>query len=159
MLCIGDTTHHMLPTHAQGGCAALEDGAALETFFSPNYYSHSAENLEKRLELYQALRLPRSATTQILSSTNPKLTMDGLAEKEREMRQFYKGELVDWPMGCTSWSPPLREFFYNYNILPEAEKAVKAEIEGKTLDEAGVKWFGGVVNEQQGLAAKMAGHA
>lgn len=149
----------MLPSHAQGACAALEDAAALEPLFSSPCYTHSAENLEKRLKLYQALRLPRSATTQILSSTNPKLTMAGLAEKEKEMRQFYKGELVDWPMGCTSWSVPIREFFYNYDILAEADKTVKAEMEGKSLEEAGVRWFGGLAKDEHGLAEGMIGRA
>ncbi|PVI05973.1 FAD/NAD(P)-binding domain-containing protein [Periconia macrospinosa] len=132
-LCIGDTTHHMLPTHAQGGASSLEDAATLEIFFGPSFYSHNPENLEKRLDTYQKFRCPRSATTQILSSTFPHITMEGLAKKEEEIRSFYQGELVDWPKGCGPWSKEIRDFFYAFDVFEEAEKAMDAEYRGVSL--------------------------
>lgn len=142
MLCIGDATHHMLPTHAQGACSALEDAGALEILFAASNFTYSPANLEKRLNLYQQLRLPRSATTQILSSTNPRFTMEGLAKKTDEIRKFYQGELVDWPMGVTSWSEPIRDFFYGYDVFKEAEKAMEYAEVGALPQ--GWKWFGDV---------------
>ncbi|KAL5438689.1 hypothetical protein PMIN07_011657 [Paraphaeosphaeria minitans] len=111
MLCVGDVVHHMLPTHAQGGCSALEDAAAFEILFDASTILPDAGDLAKRLGLYMQLRLPRSATTQILSSTNPWLTMEQVAKKTGEIRQFYQGDLVDWPKGLEPWSAPIRQFF------------------------------------------------
>ncbi|KAH7112134.1 hypothetical protein B0J11DRAFT_619731 [Dendryphion nanum] len=144
-VCIGDTTHHMLPTHAQGASQAIEDAAALEILFSTSVFTHSAANLQKRLQTFQELRLPRSATTQILSSTSPQLTMEGQKGKRAEVRSFYPeefGELVDWPAGVGMWSKALREWWYGYDVQLEARKAVRAEGEGKSLREGGVRWFG-----------------
>ncbi|KAF2448372.1 FAD/NAD(P)-binding domain-containing protein [Karstenula rhodostoma CBS 690.94] len=148
MLCVGDTVHHMLPTHAQGGCAALEDAAALEVLFGASTISPGAADLAKRLELYTQLRLPRSATTQILSSTNPWLTMDQVAKKTEEIRKFYKGDLVDWPKGLEPWSSPIREFFYGYDVVGDAEEAMKYRYSGK-LPESW-KWFGEVEKAMDG---------
>jgi salicylate hydroxylase len=148
MLCIGDTVHHMLPTHAQGACSALEDAAALEILFSASNFPISPSSadflstLKKRLQTYTSLRLPRSATTQILSSTNPRMTMAGIEAKVSQVRKFYGGELVDFPLGVHSWSAPIREFWYGYDAHGESEKAIRAEKEGKTMEEVGVRWFG-----------------
>ncbi|KAF2187364.1 FAD/NAD(P)-binding domain-containing protein [Zopfia rhizophila CBS 207.26] len=143
VLAIGDSVHHMLPTHAQGGVSALEDAGALEVLFDSKRFTLTPENLENRLKLYQTLRLPRSATTQVLSSTNPRMTMQGLERKTEEIRKFYKGELVDWPLGCASWSPPIREFFYGYDVFEQAERAMEYAETGE-VPEGVLKWFGDV---------------
>ncbi|ORY05158.1 hypothetical protein BCR34DRAFT_48489 [Clohesyomyces aquaticus] len=149
VLAIGDTVHYMLPTHAQGGVSALEDAAALEVLFGSSEFrsSPAPEVLEKTLQLYSQLRLPRSATTQILSSTNPRMTMEGLASKTEEIRKFYGGELVDWPMGCTSWSEPIREFFYGYDVFEQAEKVMQYRESG-LIPEGVLKWFGDVAKSE-----------
>jgi len=155
-LAIGDTTHHMLPTHAQGGCQALEDAGALEVLFQASTFDTlppAKQELEKRLGLYQQLRMPRSATTQILSSTNPMLTMEALEGKTNEIRAFYKGELVDWPLGVRSWSPPIQKFFYGYDVFEQAEKVMVYKDEGK-VKEGVLKWFGEV---ERGERMKFAG--
>ncbi|KAF2715540.1 FAD/NAD(P)-binding domain-containing protein [Pleomassaria siparia CBS 279.74] len=141
-LAIGDTTHHMLPTHAQGGCQALEDAGALEVLFSsPTFTSFppTPAELESRLSLYQHLRMPRSATTQILSSTNPNMTMEGLDVKKEEIRRFYKGEVLDYPMGVRGWSDPVRKFWYGYDVFAQAERAMKTGAGGGGGE---VEWFG-----------------
>lgn len=72
------------------------------------------------------------------------------------MRKFYSGPLVDWPLGCTAWSSPIREFFYGYNIFEEARKALRAEAEGKKLLEVGVRWFGDVrTSESVGMEGRV----
>ncbi|KAF1964196.1 FAD/NAD(P)-binding domain-containing protein [Bimuria novae-zelandiae CBS 107.79] len=141
MLCIGDTVHHMLPSHAQGGCSALEDATALEILFVADTIASDSSSLASRLDLYQQLRLPRSATTQILSSTNPQLTMDKVAEKTEEIRRFYGGHLVDWPKGSGPWSREIREFWYGYDVVGEAEEAMKYRESGRLPE--GWRWFGG----------------
>lgn len=148
MLCVGDVVHHMLPTHAQGGCSALEDAAALEILFDASTITPDVVDLAKRLELYTQLRLPRSATAQILSSTNPWLTMEQVAKKTEEIRQFYQGDLVDWPKGLEPWSAPIREFFYGYDVVGEAEEAMKYMDSGK-LPESW-KWFGDLEKAMDG---------
>lgn len=140
MVCVGDTVHHMLPTHAQGGCSAIEDAAALEILFNAETISSSSAEIAKRLELYTQLRLPRSATTQILSSTNPMLTMEEVAKKTDEIRQFYKGHLVAWPREARMWSAPTREFWYAYDMVGQAEEAMKHRDSGQLPE--GWQWFG-----------------
>ncbi|KAF2791192.1 FAD/NAD(P)-binding domain-containing protein [Melanomma pulvis-pyrius CBS 109.77] len=146
VLAIGDTIHHMLPTHAQGGCSALEDAGALEVLFASSSFAALAplpSELSARLRLYTRLRLPRSATTQILSSTNPRMTMEGLATKKDEIRKFYAGDLVDFPLGCISWSRPVREFWYGYDVFGQAERAMRYKADG-VVPEGVLTWFGDV---------------
>ncbi|KAF2634806.1 FAD/NAD(P)-binding domain-containing protein [Massarina eburnea CBS 473.64] len=170
MLCIGDTTHHMLPTHAQGGCQALEDAGAIECLFatpsspsftsrsSPCTFTYTPQNLANRLNLFKHLRLPRSATAQILSSTNPRFTMANINMKTEEIRKFYTGELPDWPSGAGSFSGPIRDFFYGYDIFKEASRAVEWQDGLKDKDVAsgdermlpeGWKWFGEISEESK----------
>ncbi|KAF1961722.1 FAD/NAD(P)-binding domain-containing protein [Byssothecium circinans] len=192
MLCVGDTTHHMLPTHAQGGCMALEDAGALEVLFAiprslaaatasstsstssssssslpdpptsvPATFTHTPQTLAERLALFTALRLPRSATTQILSSTNPRFTMANLDSKTKEIRRFYRGELPDWPLGVGIFSRPVREFFYGYDVFAEAGRAVVwwdgrgsegrggGEGEGEVRLPEGWRWFGELSEESR----------
>jgi salicylate hydroxylase len=152
VLAIGDTIHHMLPTHAQGGCSALEDAGALEVLFATSTFTSlppSSAELATRLSLYSQLRLPRSATTQILSSANPRMTMEGLAGKREEVRKFYKGDVVDYPLGCTSWSHPIREFWYGYDVLEQAERALEYKDSG-VVPEGALKWFGDVKRVEKG---------
>ncbi|PSN74693.1 FAD/NAD(P)-binding domain-containing protein [Corynespora cassiicola Philippines] len=156
LVCIGDTTHHMLPTHAQGGCSGLEDAAALGLLFDQStlplaHSSTFASVIEKRLALFQYLRLPRTATTQILSANSPTLTMEGVMRMESDIRKFYSGELIDWPKGLTPWCPEIRDFWYGYDVFRESKKIMewvaKEEDEAVGLDgidgvnNAGVKWF------------------
>jgi salicylate hydroxylase len=166
MLCIGDTTHHMLPTHAQGGSQALEDAAALEILFSTSTsslsspYTHTPANLTSRLKLYKLLRLPRSATTQILSSTHPDYTLSNVNKKTAEIRRFYQGELPDWPLGVDRFSKPLKDFFWSYDVFEQAGRAVKwwdEEGQNKRVENGKemeipvgcFKWFGTLSGESQ----------
>lgn len=71
--------------------------------------------------------------------------------KEEEIRKFYQGELVDWPMGVQSWSEPVREFWYGYDVFEEAERALKV---GGELPE-GWRWFGDVKKDVEMEGAGM----
>jgi salicylate hydroxylase len=146
VLAIGDTIHHMLPSHAQGGCAALEDAGALEILFASSTFTTlppSAAELATRLSLYSQLRLPRAATTQIMSSARPGMTMEGLAGKRAEVRKFYKGDVVDYPLGCTTLSEPVQDFWYGYDVFEQAARAMRYKDSG-VVPEGVLKWFGDV---------------
>lgn len=62
---IGDSAHPMLPTHGQGAAMVFEEAGALEIIFGPGTRS---EDVEKRLEMFQSLRLPRRMIAQVLSN-------------------------------------------------------------------------------------------
>jgi salicylate hydroxylase len=72
------------------------------------------------------------------------MTVEGLAKKTEEIRQFYDGPLVDFPMGCASWNKPVREFFYGYDIFEQAELAMSLRDEGLDKVKAALKYFGDV---------------
>lgn len=140
VVAIGDTVHHMLPTYAQGGASAIEDAAALGILLSNITPTTS---LTTRLHLFQQMRIPRSATTQLLSSTNSYISMEGLAEKIAEIRKFYAGPLPPGPE-CPPFSEPIREFFYGYDAIEEAEKTLKWEGKEGGVPEGELKFFGDV---------------
>jgi salicylate hydroxylase len=59
---LGDSAHPMLPYLAQGACMAVEDGYVLATELA-----REGVGVEKALENYEALRLPRTARVQLAS--------------------------------------------------------------------------------------------
>ncbi|KAM6540354.1 hypothetical protein FALCPG4_002072 [Fusarium falciforme] len=65
VVLIGDAAHPMPPTRAQGASMALEDAAALGMLLSD---MASEDEVPARLDLFNALRVPRVAVTQIISS-------------------------------------------------------------------------------------------
>jgi salicylate hydroxylase len=58
---LGDACHPMLPYLAQGAGSSLEDGAALGKLLSG---AKSSKDLPEVLQLYEALRKPRSSALQ-----------------------------------------------------------------------------------------------
>jgi len=135
-IIVGDAAHPMMPTHAQGGSMAIEDAAALEVLLAD---LKPDGDFRKRLELWEQLRLPRCATTQILS--NAMFYESGLKKTEL-VRRYYQGPLFN--LAAESWSEPIREFFYAYDIAAEAEKALRyKDLEGG-IPEGGVRYFYGV---------------
>ena len=57
---LGDAAHPMMPTLAQGGCQALEDGWTIARCISEN-----ASDLPTALASYEAIRRPRTARVQL----------------------------------------------------------------------------------------------
>lgn len=130
----------MLPTHAQGGCQGVESAAALGILLTDLPSNFAASDLDSRLRVFEQLRLPRSAATQILSSLNPQLNQTAKEEKLAETKRFYQGPLYN--INAQPWSEPIRDFFYGYDIFEETEKA--KEFVGKEggIPEGAVKYFG-----------------
>lgn len=131
---IGDAAHAMLPGHAQGAAMSLEDAATLEVFFRD---FGEGDSIEERLELFSRLRLPRNATTQLLSND---MMYDGTAEEAVErIRQFYKGPLLAPDAG--SWSSAAHDFFYTYDAFKQAEKALKHVNADGGIPDGAVRFF------------------
>lgn len=140
VVVIGDAAHHMLPTHAQGGCQGVESAAALGTLFSDLPSNFRPSDLENRLRIFQQLRLPRSAATQILSSLNPQLNQTAKEEKLAEIKRFYQGPLYN--INAQPWSEPIRDFFYAYDVFEEAERAKQFVGKEDGIPEGAVEYFG-----------------
>ncbi|QIW99745.1 hypothetical protein AMS68_005263 [Peltaster fructicola] len=134
VVLVGDAGHAMLPTHAQGATMALEDAAALEVLFSN---VQSGDEVVKRLEIFQQLRLPRSATTQLLS--NAMLYFKDGGEVKERIRHYYKGDL---PFGEDMWSENIQSFFYDYDIWAEAKKALGFLNHPNGVPDDTLKYFG-----------------
>lgn len=113
----------------------LEDAAALEVLMAN---LTSADDIPKRLRLFQQVRLPRDATTQLLSN----MRFYSSTDLEVAVREFYKGPLP--PADAEAWSQPLRDFFYPYDVYKESEKAMGYvdSKEGGGVPEGVLNYFG-----------------
>jgi salicylate hydroxylase len=116
---IGDSAHPMLPTLAGGGSTSLEDATTLGILFSTTPDS-SLETISSRLELFDALRVPRDATQQILSTAMFK-PQPAAALKSRT-EPFYSGDLPGTMLG--GWNKATCEFLCGYDVSHETEKAM-----------------------------------
>jgi salicylate hydroxylase len=103
--------------HAQGTAVALEDSAAFEILFRD---LEDPALVEERLRVFEKVRLPRGALTQILS--NAGMGRHAVPEVEEEIRKFYQGPLP--PPDALPYSAPFRDLFFTYNIFEEARKAL-----------------------------------
>jgi salicylate hydroxylase len=116
---IGDAAHPMLPTLAGGGSTSLEDAAALGMLFA-NVPNAALETISSRLELFNALRLPRDATQQILSTAMFK--PQPAAALRSRIEPFYSGHLPDTMLG--GWNKTACEFLCGYDVFQETDKAI-----------------------------------
>lgn len=134
-------TNHRLylqPTYAQGGCSSIEDAACLSTLFRNTFSSSSSspnKTIPSRCQLYNDFRLPRDNTTQIYSNIMfDHLTGEGEEEEDKnqqkppfeaQIRKFYpQGPLMSGEIP-SSWTRPMQEFWFAYDVDREAEKAVR----------------------------------
>ena len=60
MTLLGDTAHPMMPTLAQGGCQAIEDGWAIA-----RHLDEGRDDLEAALQAYESERRPRASRVQL----------------------------------------------------------------------------------------------
>jgi salicylate hydroxylase len=139
---IGDSAHPMLPTLAGGGSTSLEDAVTLGLLFS-DVADSTLETISSRLELFNALRLPRDATQQILSTAMFK-PQPAAALKSR-IEPFYSGPLPGTMLG--GWNKATCEFLCGYDVFHETQKAMAwAEQNGwrnvGTLPDGLVQHFG-----------------
>lgn len=95
---------------------ALEDAAALEVLMA-NMTSN--KTVEPLLQLFQDVRLPRSATTQIISNA---MFYSKSLDWPDMIRRYYQGPL---PMpDAEPWSV-YSGFFYSYDVFWECKKAMQ----------------------------------
>ncbi|KAI9019847.1 hypothetical protein DFJ74DRAFT_674689 [Hyaloraphidium curvatum] len=109
---LGDACHAMVPYAAQGAAMAVEDAAALAE-------AVAALPLETALQVYQAVRIPRTET--ISSSANGNRTMfhmeDGPSQRQRD-ESLRKSHGQVSPAFHAAWS---------YDAVQEIRKAIGAE--------------------------------
>ncbi|RVX72010.1 hypothetical protein B0A52_04608 [Exophiala mesophila] len=126
VVLIGDASHPMLLTHAQGVSSSIEDAAALEVFLKDVPASEGgvsaapSEKLLQRLQEFEAFRLPRLSATQILTDPvvpGPQAAAN-YAKQEAEIRKYYSGPLP--PTGSMPHSPPICQFFFAYDVRKDA---------------------------------------
>lgn len=94
---LGDACHPMLPFMAQGAAQAIEDGATLAACLA------TADDPRAALRDYQALRLPRAARMQALSSAN-KIRFhfpDGPEQRARD--DAMANGATDWSYDAVAW--------------------------------------------------------
>lgn len=144
---IGDAAHPMLPALAGGGSCSLEDAASLEVLLKDlNIHDLNSGLVAQRLELWQALRLPRNITTQVVSKGM--LVPQPASNFWKEVSNVYSGPLPETSL--SGWIRATREFLCGYECYETTEKALQwAEREGypddmmTMLQEQGViKHFG-----------------
>jgi salicylate hydroxylase len=95
------------------------------------------DTVEKRLQLFEQVRLPRCATTQIMSNA---MFYSHNFNKQDMVRRYYKGPLP--PPDAHSWSEPLRNFFYAYNVYEESEKAMQYKDATEGVPDGVLRYFG-----------------
>jgi salicylate hydroxylase len=95
------------------------------------------DTVEQRLQTFQDIRLPRCATTQIMSNA---MFYSQALDKVDLIRKFYQGPLP--PADQHSWSEPLRDFFYAYDVYVECEKAMQHRDKEGRVPEGVLKYFG-----------------
>jgi salicylate hydroxylase len=100
---LGDACHPMLPFLGQGAGQAIEDGAALAACMQ-----RFGDDVPAAFELYQSLRLPRTARCQAQSREN--MTRfhlpDGPAQQERDAKMA---------TGTTDWAQQAIAWLYSYD--------------------------------------------
>ncbi|KAF2839500.1 FAD/NAD(P)-binding domain-containing protein, partial [Patellaria atrata CBS 101060] len=112
---IGDAAHPMLPVIAQGAASAVEDAAALEAIFTT---VSQEQDVRPYLKVFDLLRLPRNATTQVLSN-HP---MEPRSKIEERLRGYPTRPAIP-EVGVLWVRKPWRDFYFTYDVYAEAEKA------------------------------------
>ena len=102
---IGDATHAMLPPLAARGSAFLEDSSALVVLFS-DIPRNDLDTVNSRPKLFNALRLARDATQQVLS--NWMFQPRPASAFEEVITPFYDGPVSDKVLG--GWTKETCEY-------------------------------------------------
>ncbi|KAI0480047.1 hypothetical protein GGR56DRAFT_686972 [Xylariaceae sp. FL0804] len=134
---IGDAAHAMLPTHAAGGSVAIESAAALEVLLPAGIIAdnhaldHGHRLLRRRLQLFDALRLPRCNLALLASneagSPSGWPAPDENPALEAEIRRFYGGGKPLPRAGARPWSPDLIDLLFRHDAYGAAERALREE--------------------------------
>jgi salicylate hydroxylase len=94
---LGDACHPMLPFMAQGAAQALEDGATLTACMTRD------EEIPDALRRYEAVRLPRAARIQALSTENKTRFHLPDGERQRERDAAMAGGGTDFAIKAVEW--------------------------------------------------------
>ncbi|KAK4197556.1 hypothetical protein QBC40DRAFT_231962 [Triangularia verruculosa] len=120
-LVIGDAAHVMMPTHAAGAGVAIETAATLETVF--DFSATRKEDtwtMERRLEVFNKLRLPRCNLAMLSSNAGPEwLQVPGV---EEEIRKYYSGPLP--PVGAAPYSSAFRDVLFKHDEYRAAKECM-----------------------------------
>lgn len=113
---LGDAAHTIMPTHAQGAVLAIEEAAALYELFNA---VHENRLTHRRLDLYTEVLKKRIHMVQYLSNALPG-DSDANRRKAEELwgPGLYSGNEY-------SFSQPVREFFYRYDVRAEMRRAMQ----------------------------------
>ncbi|KLO81439.1 Uncharacterized protein LW93_8149 [Fusarium fujikuroi] len=103
------------PTHAQGAVLAIEEAAALEALFKD---MQDSEQVVERLGVYNDILKRRIHVTQLLSDAQP-----GISSVLRQRAEDIWGEGI-FPPDVMNFTRPIRDFFYSYDVMEEAEKVL-----------------------------------
>ncbi|CVK87777.1 related to salicylate 1-monooxygenase [Fusarium mangiferae] len=116
---IGDAAHPIQPTHAQGAVLATEEAAALEVLFKD---IQRPEKVTEGLSLYNDILKRRIHVTQLLSDAQP-----GISSVLRQRAEDIWGEGI-FPPDAMNFTRLIRDFFYSYDVMEEAEKVLTRAI-------------------------------
>jgi hypothetical protein len=94
----------------------LEGAAALEIYFRD---FTTSDDISSQLPIFNKLRLPRVAVTRILNAAY------GGKDVGDEVREYCQDPLP--PLNALLYMEPCRDFFCDYDIFKEAEKALSGE--------------------------------
>lgn len=112
---IGDAAHTIMPTHAQGAVLAIEEAAALYKLFNG---VRCPGRVGPRLGLYTQVLKKHIHMVQYLSNALP-----GPADENRRKAEELWGEGL-YSAEEFSFSKPVREFFYRYDVQAEMDEAM-----------------------------------
>ncbi|KAK0726189.1 hypothetical protein B0T21DRAFT_371151 [Apiosordaria backusii] len=120
-LVVGDAAHVMMPTHAAGAGVAIETAATLETLFN---FSGVGEKdtwtMERRLEVFNKLRVPRCNLAMLSSNAGPEwLQVPGV---EDEIRKYYSGPLP--PVDAMPYGSAFRDVLFKHDEYRAARECM-----------------------------------
>ncbi|KAJ9637425.1 hypothetical protein H2204_004849 [Knufia peltigerae] len=84
---LGDAGHPMMPHQSQGACMAIEDAAAFGILFSQKYFRG---DISEALDVYNTIRLPRTARVQIAASRAAKNMNERIGLSENTNTKTYR---------------------------------------------------------------------
>ncbi|OJJ07338.1 hypothetical protein ASPVEDRAFT_46683 [Aspergillus versicolor CBS 583.65] len=123
LLLIGDAAHPMLPHQGQGGAQAIEDAAALGEVFADLQTNPPRDEIRRRLELFEKIRIKRVSAMQILS-----LAGQDQAFRVRERAQQYMPDGVSVPTN----QPEFWEHNFGYDVIEDSKRQLQSYLKDKS---------------------------
>ncbi|EGO54202.1 hypothetical protein NEUTE1DRAFT_49030 [Neurospora tetrasperma FGSC 2508] len=121
LVLVGDAAHPMLPHHGQGGAQAIEDGLVLGLCLGDLSSTSSPEELERRLQVYEKIRLNRASAIQVMSNVG----FDEEAPRELEGYLTEEG----WDGRVPKNMKEVVELEYGPDVVERTVKTMKDEVD------------------------------